>query len=332
MVSDARAEPSLTILLSTYNGSRFLRDQLKSFCSQSFTNWTLYWRDDGSTDGSACIMRTFAAEQPQGRVIESPMSGPHFGAGHSFLTLLTEVVGSQMVAFADQDDVWLENKLRYAVDHLLTANDGPALYCARQYLVNDRLEVTRLSMMSSNRSSFPACLTQNVANGNTLVMNRQAADLVASMGQPEGTMHDWWSYITVAACGGKIIFDERPTIFYRLHGNNLIGSARPMPGRAWAALQRGPTVFLTMLRRHIQALGVHQSRLSPSARRDLERIWTALNGGMLARFRALRCPGFRRRTILENTLFMYWFMTNSLYISDKEEILDSNANRPATMV
>jgi glycosyltransferase involved in cell wall biosynthesis len=310
---DARiADPALTILLSTYNGARFLRPQLASFCTQSFTGWTLYWRDDGSTDDSVSIMRAFAAEHPAGRVVESPGSGPHLGASPSFLTLLAEVEGAGMIAFADQDDVWLIDKLRDAVDRLHAAGDRPALYCARQYLVNERLEGDRLSVVRDCIPGFPACLTQNVANGNTLVMNQEAARIVASMGRPEGTVHDWWSYITVAACGGEIIFDERPAVLYRLHKNNLIGSARPLPARAVAALQRGPAIFMTMLRRHAEVLALHQARLAPQARRDLARIRAALDGGMLARINALRCPGFQRRTPLENILFAYWFVTDSL--------------------
>jgi glycosyltransferase involved in cell wall biosynthesis len=314
-MSDAKAAgPHLTILLSTFNGGRFLHAQLESFCAQSFTNWTLYWRDDGSADDSVAIMRTFAARQP-GRVVESPGSGPHLGASPSFLTLLAEAEGApitDMVAFADQDDVWLTDKLQHAVESLLNAGDRPALYCARQYLVDERLQGARLSVVRDCSPGFPACLTQNVANGNTLVMNRAAAHIVASMGQPEGTVHDWWSYITVSACGGQVVFDERPAVLYRLHKNNLIGSARPLPARAIAAMQRGPAIFMTMMRRHADALAAHQARLAPSARRDLTHIRAALNGGMLARIKALRCPGFRRRTLLENILFAYWFVTDSL--------------------
>jgi glycosyltransferase involved in cell wall biosynthesis len=315
MSSDARTTPHLTILLSTFNGARFLDAQLQSFCAQSFGNWTLYWRDDGSDDDSVAIMRSFAARQPAGRVRESPGSGPHLGASPSFLTLLAEADASEstdMVAFADQDDVWLTDKLRDAVDNIVKGGERPALYCARQYLVDEQLQGARLSVVRDCVPGFPACLTQNVANGNTLVMNRAAARIVASMGQPEGTVHDWWSYITVAACGGEIIFDQRPTVLYRLHKNNLIGSARPLPARALAAMKRGPAIFMTMMRRHAEALAVHQARLAPPARRDLACIRGALNGGMMARLKALRCPGFRRRTLLENILFAYWFVTDSL--------------------
>ena len=83
------------------------------------------------------------------------------------------------------------------------------------------------------------------------------------MGSPEGTVHDWWSYIVVSACGGIVFYDPEPRVLYRLHKNNLIGSARPLPARAIAAMQRGPEIFMTMMRRHVEALAAQPERLAP---------------------------------------------------------------------
>ena len=140
-------------------------------------------------------------------------------------------------------------------------------------------------------------------------MNTAAAALVAAMGRPEGTVHDWWSYIVVSACGGRIIFDERPQVLYRLHKNNLIGSARPLPARALAAIRRGPTVFMTMMRRHADMLATGANHITPQARGDLKTIQSALYGGFSAGLPALRCSRFRRRTTLENLLFGFWLIT-----------------------
>ena len=252
-------------------------------------------------------MRAFALTLPPGQCLESATSGPHLGASQSFLTLLAEHEAADAVAFADQDDVWLPEKLRHAMEYLSGAGDRPMLYCARQILVDEALRGHTLSVAHVAAPGFPASLTQNIANGNTLVMNAAAATLVAEMGRPEGTVHDWWSYIVVSACGGKIIFDERPGVLYRLHKNNLIGSARPMPARAIAAMRRGPAIFMTMMRRHADTLAAQASLLAPQARSDLRLIRAALHGGLLARFAALRCRRFRRRTLLENILFSLWF-------------------------
>jgi hypothetical protein len=305
------ADDNITILLSTFNGARFLQAQLDSFVIQSYQNWTIYWRDDGSSDDSVAIMRDFAARLGPARCIESPGSGPHLGASPSFLTLLSEVPGAAIVAFADQDDVWLPEKLQAAITRLAPAAGRPALYCARQYLVDQDLRGAKLSAMHDTSPGFPASLTQNIANGNTLVMTGAAARLVAAAGRPDGTVHDWWSYIVVSAAGGAIFFDETPTVYYRLHKNNLIGSARPLPARAVAAIQRGPAIFMTMMRRHADALADQASIMSPHARADLKIIRAALHGNIVARLRALLTTRLRRRTLLENLLFSYWFITNT---------------------
>lgn len=302
--------PRVNILLSTYNGARFLQAQLESFSAQHYGNWILHWRDDGSTDDSVAMIRSYAEALPPGRCVESPSSGPHMGAAESFLTLLGECADADAIAFADQDDVWLPRKLQNAVEHIAEAGEHPVLYCARQLLVDEALRGQKLSIMHDRAPGFPASLAQNIATGNTLVMNRAAAALVAGMKPPEHTVHDWWSYIVVSACGGRIIFDARPQVLYRLHPHNLIGSAHSMPGRALAAIRRGPRVFMTMMRRHVDALAGHAAQLTPQARHELRIIQSALQGGIRARITALRCNRFRRRTATENLLFAYWFLTD----------------------
>jgi glycosyltransferase involved in cell wall biosynthesis len=306
------AQPLITILLSTYNGERYLAAQLQSFAGQSYKNWVLHWRDDGSTDRTIAIMQEFSNLVGAARCVQSRSSGPHLGASPSFLTLLSECSGAEAIAFADQDDVWLPKKLLHAATNIGGPSERPVLYCARQYLVDEALQGAHLSVAHRAAPGFPASLTQNIANGNTLVMNGAAARLVATMGRPEGTVHDWWSYIVVSACGGRIIFDERPAVLYRLHKNNLIGRSLPLWARARAAMRRGPATFMTMMRRHADTLADQPSRLSPQARQDLNIIHAGLHGGVMHRLRALRCGRFRRRTMLENLLFAYWFITDGL--------------------
>jgi len=136
----------------------------------------------------------------------------------------------------------------------------------------------------------------------------------------------------VSACGGAVLFDERPSVLYRLHKGNLIGSSRPLPARAMAAIKRGPAIFMTMMRRHADTLSNHASRLTPQARHDLRLVRTALHGGLAARIVALRCKRFRRRTLLENLLFSYWFATDRPPEASARHALPAWAPRePATV-
>jgi glycosyltransferase involved in cell wall biosynthesis len=305
----AEVADAVTILLSTYNGEKFLAAQLASFASQHFADWRLLWRDDGSTDRTVAMMRDFTATLPAGVCVESATSGPHLGAAPSFLLLLKEARTDPIIAFADQDDVWLPSKLARAVTQINRAGDRPALYCAQQYMVDEALRGSKKSAAFINPPGFPASLTQNIANGNTLVMNRAACDLVSAIPGPPGTVHDWWSYIVVSACGGLVMFDTDPQILYRLHKNNLIAASPSIPARALAALDRGPGIFMTMMRRHADTLNRHATRLTPGARADLAVVREGLNGTWRERLAALKNTRFRRRTLLENMLFAYWFLT-----------------------
>jgi glycosyltransferase involved in cell wall biosynthesis len=246
--------PSLTILLSTYNGEDYLKSQLDSIREQTHSGWALAWRDDGSADNSISIVEAFAEMIGSERCLKSPSSGPHIGASLSFLQLLSENCNAPFVAFADQDDCWLPNKLQRAIDRLRDAGDMPALYCSRQLLTDDDFSHPVLSRKFEVRPGFPSSLTQNIASGNTIVMNNAAARLIASIPAPEASPHDWWSYIIVSACGGQVIYDSEPTLLYRQHMKNLIGSQLPTISRAIAALERGPGIYMTMMRRHVAQL------------------------------------------------------------------------------
>lgn len=299
--------PGIAILLSIYNGENFLKSQLDSILAQRFGGWVIAWRDDGSSDDSVAVMQAFAAGAGAGRCVQSASSGPHLGAAGSFLQLLAECGDFAFVAFADQDDRWLPEKLQRGMARLVS-DEVPMLYCSRQVLTDDDFSHPTLSVKYEGRPGFPASLTQNIATGNTIVMNRAAARLVASIPAPEASPHDWWSYIIVSACGGAVIYDPEPTMLYRQHAKNLIGSQFQVVTRAIAALERGPGIYLTMMRRHVERLQAYRHRLAPQAAADLEVIAKGLAGGRPERLAALRLPEFKRATRLENFLFRIWFL------------------------
>ncbi len=298
----------VTILLSTFNGETYLPAQLDSIRNQTHADWRIAWRDDGSSDNSVAAVEEFGTSLAAGQCERSPSSGAHLGATGSFLQLLSENSGSPFVAFSDQDDRWLPAKLQRAVEQL-NGCDGPALYCARQMLTDDDFSHPRLSVKFAARPGFPASLTQNIATGNTIVMNNAAARLVASVPAPAASLHDWWSYIVVSACGGRVIYDPEPAVLYRQHMKNMVGSQLPTIARAIAALERGSGIYMTMMRRHAEQLHAYRDRLSPEAQDDLDLIRKGLAGGFSERLEALRCPDFKRATALETLLFRIWFFT-----------------------
>jgi glycosyltransferase involved in cell wall biosynthesis len=303
----------VAILLSTFNGAAFLREQLDSFGVQTHGDWVLYWRDDGSTDDTVAIVEDFAARAGQGRCVRIDDRPPRLGATASFLHLLASVApglgAPDAVAFADQDDVWLPEKLARGIDALgRVGPDVPGLYCARQMLVDARLQPLAVSAAFGASAGFPAALTQNIATGCTVMMNRAAATSVARSTPSAGALHDWWCYLVVSAAGGRVVRDDTPVVLYRQHGRNLVGAPRSRPARALAALRRGSGLFMSGFRQNVAALASQPHLLTDQARADLAALGRALDGPWWRRLAVLRMKGLARQTWAETMLFRCWFL------------------------
>lgn len=289
------------VLLATRNGARFLPEQLASFETQS-RPCELWWRDDGSIDETVSLL------EPLGTRVQG---GETLGATASFLTLLrcaAPTLGQgDVVAFADQDDVWLPGKLARGELALRAVAPGcPAIYAARQIYTDARLRRTGVSARA-RPAGFPASLTQNLAVGCATMLNAAAAKLVAASHPPESAFHDWWSYILVTAAGGTFLWDETPMVLYRQHPAHVMGAQwgwrRPI-----AALRRGPRLYMNRMRAHLRALEADAALITPEARAVVATLSAALAAGKLAQVKALATPGLRRQTRLENLLFRLWFL------------------------
>ncbi len=304
-----RTGDDVAILLSTRNGAAFLDAQLDSLLAQSHAAWQIFWRDDGSSDGTPDLMRRFAAGAGAGRVVDLNDNAGRLGITSSFLALLRRAPRGRVVAFADQDDVWLPEKLARGVAALGRVAAGQAaLYCARQMLVAADLSPIRESPRLRGEVGFPGAMTQNIATGCTVMLNAGAAGLVAEACAPTDTLHDWWAYVLVSACGGEVLADQVPTVLYRQHEHNAVGVPLSPVRRSWAALRRGPHVFMRTFRAHMRALETQAHLLSPGAREALGLITAGLHDGWRPRLRALRHPGLRRQNWAETQLFRLWFL------------------------
>lgn len=296
----------VAILLSTYNGERYLKAQLSSFSAQTHDAWLLYWRDDGSSDETATIMRGFRSE----RCVTGPTGGRMRATG-SFLSLLHAALAgpADCFAFADQDDVWLPDKLANGVAALANLPaDRPGLYFCARTLVDAALRPVGQVPAPACLPAFPAALTQNIAPGCCMMLNRAAAEMIDAQPAPAGTWHDWWAYLVVSAHEGAVIAGASPDILYRQHDDNLVGEPLGFWNRTVAAARRGRQPFIMLFRAHMKALREGPVSLPAGSAQILAAIETAWHGGWLARGRALAIRGFARRTRAENLLFRLWFI------------------------
>ncbi|MFD1881900.1 glycosyltransferase family 2 protein [Paracoccus pacificus] len=219
--------PVVWVLLATYQGARHLGEQLASIAGQSGVNWRLLVSDDGSSDATLTILAEFAATlSDPGRMVV--MKGPCKGAAENFRQLISALPdGADYAAFCDQDDVWRPDKLARAVEALAgVPADVPGLYCARTLICDEDLRPMGSSPGVRRPPSFRNALVQNIASGNTMVLNRAGATLIKAANAEAGpiVIHDWWTYQLITGVGGKVIFDDQTVLFYRQHAHNEIGA------------------------------------------------------------------------------------------------------------
>ena len=286
------------VLLALYNGARTLGEQLDSIAAQSHTDWSLVISDDGSRDSWFDIAADFSEAQATRRTWVT--SGPRQGFAHNFFTLL-KVAGPSVpfVAFCDQDDVWMRDKLARALRHLNKVPDGaPAMYCSRTMVCGDDLQLQRPSPLFGRPPSFANALVQNMGGGNTMVLNRAALDLVQdTLHHASGAVsHDWWVYQIVAGAGGHVIYDPEPSLFYRQHGQNQIGANDTF----WASAKRLKAMlqgrFHDWNSTNIKALNASKHWLTDEAAETLEHFSNARRGNVIRRMVALRKSGVYRQS------------------------------------
>lgn len=226
--------PAIDILLATYNGAAYLPEQLASLAAQTFTDWRVILRDDGSSDGSPDLVRRWA-EAGGHRLVVIEDGRANLGAKDNFAALIA-ASNAPYFACCDQDDVWLPHKLERMLGAVQSAEAEAS--AARPVLAYSDLEVvdaglhpihpsfrayTSLQQPREGREVIDL-MTQNVVTGCASLGN--AALRLAALPVPsEAAMHDWWLAL-VAAATGRLVDVPAATILYRQHGSNVVGAMR----------------------------------------------------------------------------------------------------------
>lgn len=294
----------VAILMGTFNGESHLQEQLDSILQQSWSHWSITISDDHSSDQTLEIAERFRSEHPERVTI---VEGPAEGFAKNFLSMVANSeLHSDYYAYCDQDDIWLPNKLERACNWLDTVPaDVPALYCSRSHLIDDNGELIGKSALFSRDPEFSNALVQSIAGGNTMVFNNAARSAMGlSGGTPDVLSHDWWSYLAVTGCGGIVYYDTNPTVLYRQHRDNLVGSNRGILAksrRLWA-LVRG--IRRSHSTRNLAALRGIWSSLTEESHRCANLFSVAHNATLYKRVAAfLKCRPFRQSSLDNVAIF-----------------------------
>lgn len=295
----------VAILMATFNGAAFLRAQLDSLAAQDHGNWSLWVSDDGSTDATRAILAEFARTHP-GRSVNL-REGPRRGSTANFMSLLCAPdIRGEFYALADQDDVWLPERLSRGLELCAAvggaagggaAGGGAVLYGARTIITRRDLSPRGCSPLFRRPPDFRNALVQSLAGGNTMLLNAAARSIVQRAGPREGAVcHDWWLYQLLSGAGARVIYDARPSVLYRQHDANQIGSNLSSAARAGriAALLGGR--FRDWNTRNLAELSAVLPLLTPENRERVRRF-AALRGRRgPAAVRDLRDLGLYRQT------------------------------------
>ncbi len=221
------------VLLSSYNCNEFIYEQVDSILRQVDVQVEIIIRDDGSTDNKSIkILHDISKLHPDIDII----MGENVGVASSFFRLMQYSCNqSNFYAFSDQDDIWEENKLLTALQHLNSNKSSlPLLFCSRQAYVSESANPIGFSSIPKRKLLLGNALIENICTGCTAVFNqnllesslRPFPNIAANSDNTTPViMHDWWLYLTASATG-KVIYSPKPLVRYRQHSSNLIGAPR----------------------------------------------------------------------------------------------------------
>lgn len=234
-------KPVVGVLMSTYNGERYIKEQLDSIFDQKDVEVRLFVRDDGSTDKTKEILKDYAGMHNLVDISDAENVGP----GESFMRILYRAAGDKEVqyfAFSDQDDIWLKDKLSVAIEAIAHCKKkGAVLYSSNQFLYMDG---ENKGKRHSERQSIDLVnhMTKNTIAGCTFVLNRAMANLIAGVDKPDHRvikyrLHDAWIMLIAIACG-YVLYDEDAYMLYRIHADNVVGIKKEPLGKRLSKLAR----------------------------------------------------------------------------------------------
>lgn len=299
---DAGEEPLVDILMATYNGARYLDEQIDSILGQSYSRWRLLVNDDGSSDETVDIVKAYVEKDDRIHLLS--LENKRHDAAGNFLALL-DASSASYVMFCDQDDVWLSEKVRLELQAMRELEqeygaDMPLLIFTDSAVVDENLNVLSPSFAATvpfhpSSITLSRLMVDNVAQGCVMLLNRALVQFLRQYPlRNEIGMHDYWAMIIASALGCALYLPVS-TLSYRQHGNNVCGaSGHPLTARRGAShIVRDPSILRGWLKRLCADEKVFQvraaivleqlgSRLPPQAKDALEEL-SSFDGYRLSR-------------------------------------------------
>lgn len=219
-MSIEKREAKILVLMSTYNGEKYLEEQLNSILNQTKVKFDLLIRDDGSTDNTRKILLQYASKQPNIKLIFDDVN---LGPAKSFMELVERCDDSyDYYSFSDQDDYWLPEKL-YLTSQALQNDNIPEIGCCNLELVDSNLKTLKKQNKLRTTTTFLQSLNCSYCVGCTMVVNKMMMRMLKLHNPTILCMHDDWTHKLCLCLGGNVkVIDDR-LLLYRQHQNNVVG-------------------------------------------------------------------------------------------------------------
>lgn len=308
----------VNILMSTYNGQQFLAEQIRSIQEQTYADWTLLIRDDGSSDQTREMIRDFARQDSRICFIDAD-SNENLGVIKSFHRLVN-YEPADYYFFSDQDDVWLPDKVKRSLEEASShPADQPLMVYMDLKVVNQDLEVMAESMVRSQshhaNTELVQELTENTVTGGVAMINHSLAQLWQ---ETDGIlMHDWYLAL-LASAFGRLVFIDQPGELYRQHADNVLG-ARTLSKRVkkWLRPHILFKVYWDLIKNsQKQASYLLDMPLSQSNRELVQAFVTIMDRPLLERYQTLKKYGLRKNKAFHTLVFTTLIVTKFAYTKE----------------
>ena len=314
---------TILIMLSTYNGNKYIREQLDSLYSQKDVEIHILVRDDGSKDDTVEILKEY--RQKYGKM--TIYRDKNVGAAMSFHILMkyayNDFSNYNYYAFSDQDDVWLPEKIALQVAEATKhPQEEPLLVYTDLKVVDENLNVQHESMIRTQsdhaNTELIQELTENTVTGGVAMINHALADLWTGQEKHALLMHDWYLAL-LATAFGKLIYIDRPTELYRQHSSNVLG-ARTLRKRVknWVR----PHILFAKYWNLIessqeQAKNLLDLPVSSQTKEIIENFVTIMDVPLKERLRRIRQYGYRKNRAFHTVVFTSLILTKFAYRGKK---------------
>ena len=282
--------PVVAVLLATHNPTETIEEQLDSIFAQNSVMVKIYWGDDRSTEESKEYVRKLLAGEDYVEIQDSGI-----GATKNFLHLL-RFPTEDYIAFSDQDDIWLPEKLIQHINLIKDSSDLPALSHSNSMVLKDGKTYKKKSVCQDH--TFYQLSWQNCVQGCTILLNSKAQQLLNSMPQKYVLAHDWWA-AQVISLYGEIFFNEKVDTHYRIHSANDVG----LPGNVERAKRILKREAGARSKQALEIIDFDAKDLAFKSQEveEMQKYWRGIHsGGLLTRVKIAATDKKARKSALED--------------------------------